>query len=176
MSLPLQLSLVLPLFLVTSCSTIRKKDCLKDMTNLGLTQGRSGSPKIYTEELRKACSKKNPNIDLEAYEKGFYQGWMEYCLPNKAYEMGKRSDRYFSFCPVQHETLFREKYLVGKHFNELSDVEDEILEKIEEIKPTINESSSNYDEYTKLQKELEKVRRDMQALEVEGLKNTFKFR
>lgn len=163
-------------FLFLSCSTISKKDCDKDMHALGLSQGRVGSPKKYTEKLRDTCSAHKPDIDLLGYEKGFSQGWSEYCLPNKAYEFGKRGDRYFSFCPPEREASFREKYLVGKHHAELKDVETDIIDKIEEMKPHINESASNFDDYTKLSKELDKIRREIQALEVEGMKNNFKFR
>lgn len=146
------------------------------MNVLGLSQGRAGSPKKYTDKLRDTCMSHKPDIDLAAYEKGFYQGWMEYCLPNKAFELGKRSDRYFSFCPPERESSFREKYLIGKHHAELKDVETDIVDKMEEMRPHISESVINLDDYTKLQKELEKVRRELQALEVEGMKNTFKFR
>lgn len=146
------------------------------MNALGLSQGRAGSPKKYTDQLRDTCLASKPDIDLEAYEKGFYQGWMEYCLPNKAFELGKHSDRYISFCPPEREASFREKYLIGKHHAELKDVETDMLDKLEDMKPKINDSASNLDDYTKLQKELEKVRREIQALEVEGLKNNFKFR
>ena len=146
------------------------------MMDLGLSQGRAGSPKIYTDDLRRICSNSHPAIDLESYEKGFRQGWTEYCLPKRGYEMGKRADRYFSFCPTEREALFREKYLLGKHHFELKDVEVEILEKMEELKPTINESSADFDAYNKLQKELEKTRRDIQAIEVEGMRDSFMFR
>lgn len=170
------LTLLSLVILASSCSTITKKDCGKDMNALGLSQGRAGSPKKYTDDLRNACSNHVPVIDLEAYEKGFYQGWMEYCLPNKAFELGKKSDRYFSFCPPEREASFREKYLIGKHHAELKDVESDIIEKMDEVKPHINESATQLDDYTKLQRELDKIRRDIQALEVEGSKNNFKFR
>lgn len=163
-------------FLVMSCSTISKKDCSKNMHELGLTQGRAGSPKKYTDKLRDTCFVQRPDIDLEGYEKGFYQGWSEYCLPNKALELGKRSDRYFSFCPPEREASFREVYLIGKNIAEQKDVETEMMEKLEEMKPHISESATNLDDYTKLQKELDKVRRDIQALEVKGMKTNFKFR
>lgn len=168
------LMLILPL--AYSCSTITKKDCFKDMKELGLAQGREGSPKKYTDDLRDTCMGKNPSIDLESYEKGFYQGWMEYCLPNKAYEMGKRSDRYFSFCPPERESMFREKYLLGKHVFELKDEEEELKDRLEVLKPTISTNSADSDEYHKIQKGLEKLRSEIQALEIEGAKNTFKFR
>lgn len=146
------------------------------MKALGLSQGRQGSPKKYTDDLRNVCMGSHPNIDLEAYEQGFYQGWMEYCLPNRAFEMGKRSDRYFSFCPAERESMFREKYLLGKHHYELKDSENDILEKMEDLRPTISTSTSDHDDYSKLQKELDKIRREIQTIEVEGAKNTFKFR
>lgn len=168
--------LMTPLFLSLSCSTISKKDCSKDMKSFGLTQGRAGSPKKYTDDLRDKCLSRNPDIDLEGYEKSFYQGWMEYCMPNKAFDMGKRADRYISFCPADREALFREKYLVGKHYAELKDVEDDMVDKLNDIKPKINDSSIDFDNYTKLKLELEKIRREMQALEVEGLKSTSKLR
>lgn len=161
---------------LTSCSTISKKDCDKDMMTLGLQQGRAGYPKKYTDDLRNKCMSKNPDINLEAYEKGFYQGWTEYCLPNRAFEMGKRSDRYFSFCPAEREDQFREKYLIGKHHFELRDTESDIVQKMNDIRPEINDSAADYDDYIKLQQELEKIRREIHALEVEGNRNTFNFR
>nr|BDT29174.1 DUF2799 domain-containing protein [Bacteriovorax sp. HI3] len=176
MSLRLSLLLFISLSALYSCSTISKKDCFKDMKELGLLQGRQGSPVKYTDDLRNVCMGRNPSIDLEAYEKGFYQGWMEYCLPNRAFEMGKRSDRYFSFCPAERESMFREKYLIGKHVFELKDEEEELKERLEELKPTITTNSADSDEYHKIQKGLEKLRSEIQALEIEGAKNTFKFR
>jgi hypothetical protein len=171
---PFFLLIVLSLFLV-SCSTITSKDCEKDMKAFGLSQGRAGSPKKYTDELRDKCLSKNPTIDLEGYEKSFYAGWMEYCVPTNAFDLGRRTERYVSFCPEDKESLFREKYLVGKHYAELKDVENSISEKMDDIRPKINDSALEFDNYNKLKIELEKVRRDMQALEVEGIKGTFGF-
>ncbi|MBC7714773.1 MAG: DUF2799 domain-containing protein [Rhizobacter sp.] len=160
---------------LASCSTISKKDCDKDMKNFGIQQGRAGSPKKYTDELRNTCLSRNPNLDLEAYEKGFMQGWNEYCTPTKAFEMGKRSDNYISFCPADRESQFREKYLIGKHYFELKDVEADIVSKMNDIRPNINKSTTDYDDYTKLQQELDRVKREYQALEVEGTRQSFKF-
>ena len=136
------------LTLLSSCSSINKKDCDKDMMSLGLSQGRAGSSKKYTDELRKVCSGKNPNIDLESYEKGFYTGWMQYCLPNKAFE---------------------------KRYYELKDSESSIISKIEDLRPNISKSASALEDYNQLSKELESVRRDLIQTEIEGRKDNFKF-
>ena len=65
------LALISVPFLLISCSTISKKDCGKDMHALGLSQGRAGSPKKYTDQLRDTCFTQKPDIDLLGYEKGF---------------------------------------------------------------------------------------------------------
>jgi hypothetical protein len=174
--LPRIVLLTISTLLLASCSTISKKDCNKDMIKFGLEQGRAGSPKKYTDEISSVCLSNNPNLDLSGYEKGFYQGWSEFCLPNRAFEMGKKSDRYISFCPAERESQFREKYLIGKHHFELKDIEMDIVQKMNDIRPDINKSTIDYDNYIKLQTELEKVRREIQALEVEGNRNTFNFR
>lgn len=175
MSLRLFALLSLP-FIFLSCSTISKKDCGKNMTALGLEQGRAGSPKKYTDKLRDTCSNHEPAIDLEAYEKGFYQGWSEYCTPVRAFELGQRADRYFSFCPAEQESLFREKYLMGKQYAELKELEADMVEKQNEMKPHMNDSAQNLNDYSMLQKEIDKTRRDLQALEVQVKKSSFKLR
>lgn len=167
------LSLSLLIALTTGCSTITKKDCSADMMQFGLAQGKAGSPKKYTDDIRSTCMGSHPNINLEAYEKGFYQGWAEYCTPNKAFEMGKKSDRYFSFCPPEREKQFRAKYLIGKHHAELKDIEEEFLEDMEKNKPGPNASSETLELQNKLKLGLEQVRREIQALEVEGLSSKF---
>ena len=169
-------TLLFILLLSASCSTISKKDCNKDMYTLGHSQGMAGSPKKYTDDIRSKCSNNETPIDLEAYEKGFFQGWMEYCLPNKAFELGKKSDRYFSFCPPERESYFRKSYLIGKHHAELKDVESDIIDKMNDIKNSINENAARLNDYSKLKAELEKVKREIQSLEVEASKNNFKFR
>ncbi|MBC7429162.1 MAG: DUF2799 domain-containing protein [Bacteriovorax sp.] len=166
---------IITLVALVSCSTINKKDCDKNMNIFGLRQGRVGSPKKYTDEIRNTCLSRNPNLDLEAYEKGFAKGWDEYCTPTHAFDMGKKSDRYISFCPADREAQFREKYLIGKHYFELKDVESDIVGKMNDLRPNMNKSTLDYDDYTKLQTELDKVKREYQALEVEGTRQSFKY-
>lgn len=168
--------ITLSMFTFISCSTVTKKDCSRDMQAFGLSHGRNGSPEKYTDALRDKCLGSHPDINLEAYEKGFSQGWIEYCMPSRAFDMGRLSDRYISFCPVERESMFRQKYLLGKNYAELKDIEDELTEKMDDIRPNINTSTAVNDEYNKLRLELDKVKRDMQAVEVEGKKNNFQYK
>lgn len=162
-------------FLFHSCSTVSTKDCTKNMHEFGINQGRMGSPKKLTDQIRYKCSSKVPNIDIEAYDTGFMQGWREFCLPNNAFDMGKKSDSYISFCPTESEQYFRNSYLLGKKHFELKDVENDLEDQMSELKSTINTDSEDFSEYNRLQLELDRVKKDIQAVEVEGKKNIFNF-
>lgn len=160
---------------LTGCSSVSKKDCTKDMFQLGLDHGKAGSAIKHTDDLRRVCFKKDKSVDLEQYEKGFTQGWLIYCLPNRAFELGKKGETYVSFCPKERESVFREKYLLGKRINDMNDVMEELNEKIEEIKSNGIESVADQDELNRLEKEFSDHKRQIQALEQEGQKSTIIF-
>ena len=163
---------LLPLALTVSCSTIDKKDCQTDMHELGLRHGRMGSPKIYTDQIRNVCSHLGPKLDLEQYELGFKKGWDEYCKPINALALGKADDMYASFCPSQREPVFREKFLIGKQIHELRDQEMELIEEWEKLKAETEFDSEQQLTLKRTEKELTDLRKQIQQLEIEGLKDT----
>jgi hypothetical protein len=162
---------LLPLVL-TACSSIDKRDCDKDMHELGLRHGRMGSPRKYTEEIRGVCSNHNPPIDLERYEKGFTIGWIEYCRPVNALILGKADDRYVSYCPENRENVFREKYYIGKRISELKIQVDELNDEIADVRIDAANDDKAAFELKKLEKSLDEINRDIQNLEIEGLKDS----
>lgn len=164
------------LFIFTSCSSVTSKDCQKNMHEYGLSLGRVGSPKKLTDQIRNKCTSEVSNLDLEGFEMGFMQGWREYCLPNNAFDMGKKGDTYISFCPVESESYFRNSFLLGKKHNELKDVEYEIEDQLSELKQTMSTDSDDLDEFKKLQTELANLKKEIQKIEIEGKKNIFNFR
>lgn len=163
------------LFLITSCSGISKKDCQKDMYLLGIEHGKAGSQVMHTEELQKVCAKNDISLDLHRYQQGFYKGWEEFCLPNRAYKMGQEGDRYFSFCPKEREHMFREKYLLGKQYNELKESEEDLDDKIRELKKEAGTDPVKFQELQKFEKYLQKIQIDIRSIEVEAQKNNFYF-
>lgn len=146
------------------------------MREFGLSLGRAGSPKKLTDQIRNKCTSKIPNLDLEGFESGFLQGWREFCLPNNAFDMGKKGDTYISFCPTESESYFRNSFLLGKKHNELKDVEYEIEDQMSDLKQTMNTGSDDQDEFKKLQTELSNLKKEIQTIEIEGKKNIFNFR
>ena len=163
--------LILPFVLISCTSVITKHDCKKDMTAFGLEHGKLGLAKL-TDEIRSVCQSKDQTVDLEKYETGFNMGWSSFCSPFNGYELGRKGDAYKSFCPAEKESLFHKKFLIGKSVYEKKDQVVEFEDKIKELKYDIdnnNNSSSTKDELAKNQEYLRILKREIQALEQEGV-------
>lgn len=168
-NVPLIFWLILAL---SSCSTIDKKDCSKDMFALGLKQGQLGSPRKYTDQIRNVCSHHRPPVELDKYEAGFKEGWNEFCRPSNALAMGKSAEHYISFCPENKEVMFREKYLIGKRINELKDMQEELTDELHDLRLEANGDNDKHDEIKKREKDLFELNRTIQNLEIDGLRDT----
>jgi hypothetical protein len=150
---------------------ISKDDCKKDMLELGLLHGTKGHNKL-TDELRSICVTSTETINLELYETGFNKGWRLYCSSYNGFEMGRKADTYRSFCPLEKEDLFHEKFLIGKMVYEKNDQVMDIEDKINKItfNPEKEASSLNLqkDELKRLQDYLRSLKNEIQALEQKG--------
>lgn len=161
------------LFLVfmSSCSSvITKEDCKKDMLQLGIDHGKKGLTRL-TDDVRSTCVSGEQTVDLENYETGFNRGWSTYCTTFNGFDMGRRGDLYKSFCPIEKEDLFREKFLIGKKVYEKKDQVLEIEDKIQELNDDLEKDVGNItlkEELKKLQDFLLAEKRAIQALEQQG--------
>ena len=160
---------------ISSCSTIKSKDCQRDMYELGVEHGRTGLSKKLTSEIVKKCTNSDFSPNVLKYEAGFLKGWEEYCLPSRAYKLGQNGDRYVSFCPIDREDQFREKYLIGKQYNELNEHLREVEDKLNSLKRDIGKDPLKFNEYQKLERYHTKVKQDIQKIEIEGKKDNFYF-
>lgn len=123
------LAIILFSFCLFSCSSISQEDCKKDMKSFGIEIGRKGLPD-QSDDIRKACISSNTTVDLEAYTAGFNTGWSEYCTPLHGFENGQKLDTYKSFCPPLKETLYHEKFLIGKNLADKRDQLDDFEDKL----------------------------------------------
>jgi len=163
--------LFLPLIL-SACSSIDKRDCDKDMHELGLRHGRMGSPKKFTDEIRRVCGNRQQPVDLQRYENGFALGWVEYCRPMNAFVLGKADEDYISYCPENRETIFREKFLIGKRISELKTQEEILNDELMDLRIDAVTNERAASELSKTEKTLFELRKDIQQLEIEGLKDS----
>jgi hypothetical protein len=143
------------------------KDCKKDMKSFGREHGLKGLVKM-TDDIQKVCVSSQNSVDLEAYEKGFYIGWSEYCSPFNGFQLGLKADPYKSFCPQDKEELFHEKYLVGK---KLFDKKDQ-LQDLQELLQSLNKESptdtAGISQINSLKQEIQKIEQEIQLLDHVG--------
>ena len=138
------------------------------MKSMGFDQGRRGLVKL-TEEIRKTCVTSSKTVDLEKYEIGFNMGWSEYCTPLNGFDIGRRGDIYKSFCPVDKEDLFHEKFLIGKQVYEKKDRVSDIESKIKDLTMASEHDLAAKDELNRMKDYLLTLNREIQSLEQQGL-------
>jgi hypothetical protein len=142
---------------LSNCSTISKEDCNKDMYQFGLSQGKSGSQKKYTDEIIEKCMAINPAVKPDDYEKGFQTGWADFCTLRNAFELGKKDDKYISFCPAEKEDQFRERFHLGKTFHDLKSTEEELLDELSDYPSPV--PTEDVVEYRNTKSELDKIKK-----------------
>lgn len=154
---------------VNSCSSvITKEDCKKDMKNFGIEHGKKGLSKL-TDEISSTCIRGEESVNLENYEMGFKIGWSSFCTSFNGFDMGRKGDTYKSFCPPDKEDLFHEKFLIGKKVYEKKDQVIELEEKIQELTSNVEADPASREELKKYQDYLRTLKREIQALEQQGV-------
>lgn len=141
------------------------------MKYLGLDHGKRGLSNL-SEELRRVCVTSDEAVNLEAYQMGFNMGWSNFCTPFQGFEMGKKGDLYKSFCPLEKEELFREKFLIGKKVYDKKDQVIEVEEKIKELKAASEKNPASQalkDDLKRTQDYMLSLKREIQALEQQGM-------
>ena len=159
--------LLISLALITSCATISKSDCKKEMKSFGREHGLKGLAK-FTDEIQKVCINAQNSVDLEGYEKGFLIGWSEYCTPMNGFLLGSRAETYKSFCPQDKEDLFHEKYLVGKKLYDKKDQLQDLKELYLSLSKGSPSDTSGQSQINPLKQEIQKLEQEIQMLDQVG--------
>ncbi len=99
------LSLSLPIlgsiFLLSSCATLSKQQCLiGDWQAIGYNDGVSGYSSERLASHAKACAKASVAPDYLAWERGRKLGLKQYCTTNNAYNIGRRGRKLNNVCPT----------------------------------------------------------------------------
>ena len=152
---------------VTSCSSISKDDCKKDMRSLGIDHGKRGMNNL-SDDVRSTCNNSTFIADIEQYEKGFNIGWSLYCTPRNGFESGRKGDSYKSFCPTDKEDLFHEKFLIGKKVYEKKDQVSELETRVNDLTQSAEHDLGAKEELNKTKEYLLNLTREIQTLERQG--------
>lgn len=122
--------------LLGACATMTKEQCLEanasSWEHIGYVDGGDGQdPEGRLELHRDACKEVRVLPDRNSYMVGWKNGLVNYCTPEKAYEVGRNGYSSNSrFCPPQIRDLFEDNVDLGRRvYNlrmELNSLESEI--------------------------------------------------
>ncbi|MBE0443275.1 MAG: DUF2799 domain-containing protein [Psychrobacter sp.] len=99
--LSLSLSIFGSIFLLSSCATLSKQECLiGDWQAIGYNDGISGYQSDRLASHAKACAKASVTPNYQAWERGRQLGLKQYCMTDNAYNLGRRGRKLNNVCPA----------------------------------------------------------------------------
>lgn len=108
------------LLLQQGCSSMSQQECaISDWHAVGFEDGARGMPSEHIGEYRKACSKHGVVPDLGAYRAGRAEGLLEFCRPQRGFDLGSRGGSYNGVCPPELDAAFTDAYNTGRHLHGL---------------------------------------------------------
>ncbi|WP_316013205.1 DUF2799 domain-containing protein [Roseobacter sp. HKCCA0434] len=114
------LSLV-ALTLLASCASLSEDECrLGDWRSIGFEDGSKGLQPDFVANHREACAEFGVSPDLNAYLAGRELGLREYCVPIRAYRLGREGRPISNVCPATIEPVLRDANAHGREYFRLS--------------------------------------------------------
>ncbi len=114
------LALTAALILIQGCSSMSQQECaISDWHAVGFEDGARGMPSENVGQYRKACSRHGVVPDLAAYRAGREEGLLEFCRPQRGFDLGSRGGSYNGVCPAQLNAAFTDAFNTGKRLYEL---------------------------------------------------------
>jgi len=108
--------LAIVLVSVSGCASMSSDECIaSDWSAIGYEDGARGYTSDRFGQHRKACAKHGVTADFSAYQDGRDQGLVEYCQPNRGFNVGSNGGRYNGVCSVNLEGDFLDAYNAGHH-------------------------------------------------------------
>lgn len=99
---------------LSGCASMSSDECMaSDWSAVGYEDGARGYNTDHFGQHRKACAKHGVTADFSAYQNGRDQGLVEYCQPNRGFNVGANGGSYNGVCNVNVEADFLDAYNAG---------------------------------------------------------------
>jgi hypothetical protein len=99
---------------LSGCASMSSDECMtSDWSAIGYEDGARGYTTDRFGQHRKACAKHGVTPDFSAYQNGRDQGLVEYCQPNRGFNVGSNGGSYNGVCSVNQEADFLDAYNAG---------------------------------------------------------------
>ena len=101
---------------LSGCASMSGDECVaSDWSAIGYEDGARGYNTDQHAKYRKSCAKHGVTPDFSAYMDGRDRGLVEYCQPNRGFNVGSGGGRYNGVCSVNLEADFLDAYNAGYH-------------------------------------------------------------
>ena len=110
------------LFGLAACASVSREECLAgNWEEIGFRDGTNGQFSSYIQQHVKACQKVEVTPDPVAWERGRQRGLPAYCVPQKAYQVGRSGWSIREVCPAAQMPALRAANEKGKRYHEIED-------------------------------------------------------
>lgn len=107
-------------FILTGCASMSPQECeVSDWHAVGFTDGSKGLAVSQFDSYRKDCGEHGIRPNFEAYRSGRSEGLHEFCLPERAFELGARGGSNPGVCPSELNPAFSDAFQSGRYLHEL---------------------------------------------------------
>ena len=126
------LSFGLILIVLSNCAVMSEEECTySDWTAVGYEDGADGRSSDRFGDYRRACAEFGITPDFAAWQDGRERGLVEYCQPQRGFQVGQSGGNYNGVCNAQLEPDFLEAYRLGSELYALRSNLNTIIGRLE---------------------------------------------
>lgn len=105
-----------------SCATLSEAECRAgDWGLVGYEDGAQGRLPEFIAQHREACAEYGIPPDLDQYLAGRERGLVQYCTPQRAYDLGRQSRPVANVCPAAMSSQLDRANFRGRTYRHISD-------------------------------------------------------
>lgn len=125
---------LLALLALGSCASLTEEECRAgDWFQIGIADGAEGRGTDRIEAHRRACADVGVTPDTEAWLRGRERGLRLYCVPRKAYEVGRQGRAIAEGCTPAERARMAPAFEWGRQYWRLELQADDLRGEIREI-------------------------------------------
>lgn len=155
-------------FALTGCATLSQSDCATgDWFHIGRQDALWGYAPDRLAQHEKACVKHGFGSDQQGYEAGFAEGLIAFCVPEKAFDLGRRGSSYYRQCPPEADAWFMPAFDLGRQVYDLDQELTRIESEIEDLRKEMKDDKASQESRDAAGQRLRYVKNDRDRRERE---------
>ncbi len=126
------------------CATLGESECRRgDWYAIGAGDGRNGYTPDRLAHHDKACARHGVGVDVHAYHAGHADGLRQFCVPPRAFALGRDGGAYHRQCPPEAEDDFLPAYDLGRDAHAIEQELARLDSEIESLRKEIGDDKTS---------------------------------